>query len=404
MTLTNESAIRKVVCMNILLIILVPLYYFQISIFTASTIVTLLSFIIIFFLKRKITITKGIKWYFVFVVWSAISYIWSIDRGTWTGRMRDIITFLLLMVNIAQYCCYDNDINKVHKRCSQLITWYIICGTAFTAMCYFFEGRSLLVWPRLGTVATAKIGGLTWFTVVLVSLCFFVEHRMMENYDNKRTLYMILFAFLYISCILTGVRKALFLPLIFLYMYILLKYKSNMVKLIGFSIFAVLILILAYYVMMKYSPSMLYRVEVLLKSLTGSASDMSLNIRNNLKHLAWQCFLENPLTGVGIGQFRTYSMWHGGDFLYAHDNIAELLADLGIFGFILFYVNYFRVLIHQITKNEQLLIFSITFIISFFIFDFNQISYYYDCVGVVMGIYLCFYENAIKGEIEYNSL
>jgi O-antigen ligase len=64
------------------------------------------------------------------------------------------------------------------------------------------------------------------------------------------------------------------------------------------------------------------------KDPTGSRSE-----RIELAKRAWNLFLENPLTGVGAGQFKNY----GGpgeqqDWRVTHNVVLEMAAELGIFG------------------------------------------------------------------------
>ena len=68
------------------------------------------------------------------------------------------------------------------------------------------------------------------------------------------------------------------------------------------------------------------------KDATGSRSE-----RIELAKRAWNLFLENPVTGVGAGQFKNY----GGpgeqqDWRVTHNVVLEMAAELGIFGLVAF--------------------------------------------------------------------
>jgi O-antigen ligase len=68
------------------------------------------------------------------------------------------------------------------------------------------------------------------------------------------------------------------------------------------------------------------------KDETGSRSE-----RIELAKRAWALFLENPLTGVGAGQFKNY----GGpgeqqDWRVTHNVVLEIAAELGFFGLMAF--------------------------------------------------------------------
>jgi O-antigen ligase len=68
------------------------------------------------------------------------------------------------------------------------------------------------------------------------------------------------------------------------------------------------------------------------KDDTGSREE-----RRVLLEQGWTVFLENPLTGIGAGQFRNY--WHRGlpkKWHEVHDVWLQVAAELGIFGVIAF--------------------------------------------------------------------
>jgi O-antigen ligase len=74
------------------------------------------------------------------------------------------------------------------------------------------------------------------------------------------------------------------------------------------------------------------------KDDTGSREE-----RRLLMEQGWTVFLENPLTGVGAGQFRAY--WHPGlprKWHEVHNVWLQVAAEVGIFGFFAFTYLVFR--------------------------------------------------------------
>ena len=62
--------------------------------------------------------------------------------------------------------------------------------------------------------------------------------------------------------------------------------------------------------------------------------------RSVLIEVGWNQFLEKPFTGIGIDNGRILAVPAVGHFFYLHNNFVELLADVGIFGFLSFYLRF----------------------------------------------------------------
>ena len=72
----------------------------------------------------------------------------------------------------------------------------------------------------------------------------------------------------------------------------------------------------------------------LLRSPTGG---FTLLQRQLLFSKAWQCFIHNPVSGIGIGEFVNYPGWTGetiGELhIYPHNTMLEILCEQGLLGF-----------------------------------------------------------------------
>ncbi|MCK5406011.1 MAG: O-antigen ligase family protein, partial [Candidatus Krumholzibacteria bacterium] len=63
-------------------------------------------------------------------------------------------------------------------------------------------------------------------------------------------------------------------------------------------------------------------------------SDWSFYLRYSAMRAAWDSFLEHPLTGVGLNNFRVRSASEVFVRIGPHNGYLEILADLGLFGFL----------------------------------------------------------------------
>ncbi|WP_230852423.1 O-antigen ligase family protein [Vibrio crassostreae] len=84
---------------------------------------------------------------------------------------------------------------------------------------------------------------------------------------------------------------------------------------------------------------------------------------------AYNLFLDNPINGIGLDNFKTiYS-----ENLYSHNNYVELLSTLGSIGLILYYTFFFS-MFKFILKNRN--IFCLFIMIFFLSMDFAMVSYF----------------------------
>jgi O-antigen ligase len=70
--------------------------------------------------------------------------------------------------------------------------------------------------------------------------------------------------------------------------------------------------------------------------------------------IALELFFKRPFLGVGIGGFSSYSFAMEGfeQFNYPHNILLEVLCEMGIFGFLFFFLNVFFGFKHLIRLNK----------------------------------------------------
>lgn len=80
-------------------------------------------------------------------------------------------------------------------------------------------------------------------------------------------------------------------------------------------------------------------------------------------------FLNNPITGIGLDNFKTIFSVE----LYSHNNFIELLSTLGSVGLILYYLFYF-ILFKPIMKQQ--LMFGMCIMLLLLLMDFAMVTYF----------------------------
>jgi O-antigen ligase len=168
----------------------------------------------------------------------------------------------------------------------------------------------------------------------------------------------------------------------------LLKFNRNNILLISKISFPILIIF--YVVFVRFDSEILSQniynifnrfesIQLLFKSeqLTyGSTAD-----RLSFLKLGLSTFMDNPFFGVGSNNFVVLFPGTG----YTHNNYIEILANLGIVGFLPFYLMYF-VLIKKLSKisNKGIRYFLLAFVALFLFKEFALVTYYSKYLIIVM--------------------
>ena len=82
-------------------------------------------------------------------------------------------------------------------------------------------------------------------------------------------------------------------------------------------------------------------------------------------------FIDNPITGIGIGSLKSYFG------TYSHSNFIELLTGVGFIGFIIFYSIYFNIFLVLSRIKSKIKYFFYILLLCLLLMDFTQVTYYY---------------------------
>ena len=138
------------------------------------------------------------------------------------------------------------------------------------------------------------------------------------------------------------------------------------------------------YVILKNNETLSLRMTELFESFAGKeVSDYSVNERSFFRSTAMKVFLENPIIGIGINNFAAYMEQIGYSHIaYSHCNYTEILSNLGIIGFCIYYYIYGYIVAKSIKllkkyKEEKLeLYYPIVLIFVLLMFEYGFVSYY----------------------------
>lgn len=329
----------------------------------------------------KLRNIKVIVWVYIFLIFSLLSMIGGISISYSLDRFIAMLSALVFLSALAQYVRNIEDIYKV--------IYYLILGSVLYLVLFSIQNFSSLV-----TLNFNYIQFPMEFNNIITPTFYYVIWKYFYTTEKKYLLGIIILVFLGFS-IISGIKKALFFPFIFLGILLLLRNRRNIVKNIILIVIVILLMILLYNLTM--SNELLYdiigrRIEGFLNYFTGHGRvDGSTRVRMGLMEDAWRTFKENPITGVGLGAFRETTV-HG---VYAHNNFLELLASVGITGFLSFYwvhLSLIRTFIKRIRRNiaKELDFLLLSVLLTTLLHDVATISYYRFSYLIPVCLALCY--------------
>ncbi|MEN3044326.1 MAG: O-antigen ligase family protein [Candidatus Hydrothermales bacterium] len=214
--------------------------------------------------------------------------------------------------------------------------------------------------------------------IMILSFILYSESRLL-----KYSLIFILFSAVF-TIFLTFSRAgylSLFLSIYFFCFFYLLK-KGKAKILIFYTILTIILFAIFLFIIKLISPSIYLRFE----SILWGRREISILIRTIFWKEAIKIFINNPIKGLGSGQFAftDFSQIH----LHAHNAFLNFLVELGILGFIVFIVflyKIFRFLLDIFRKTNEREIFLIIGLITGWIsiifqlfFDYYWLNAIYD--------------------------
>ena len=210
-------------------------------------------------------------------------------------------------------------------------------------------------------------------------------------------------AFLYVVS-LTGGRKYLILPFIFLFLILLFKYwRENKSKLIIYITLFTLLVLLGVWALIEipilYS-QVGYRFEGLLNFAKGDIyeADSSTLIRAFMIENGWRWFLWRPIQGYGLNNYGVLIADIMGSHVYAHNNFVELMVDLGLMGLIVYYTIYCFIIVKLINIKDDgtgIRNFFLAYMLCLFIFEVGAVTYQLYIIQIFIGLasaYIWLYE------------
>ncbi|MBP3442724.1 MAG: O-antigen ligase family protein [Clostridia bacterium] len=376
---------------------------------TATGILMLLAAMLLWIGRRaqRVIIPYNTVWYMAFTAYSALSCLWSsyLDANMASYFLR-MVVIIAMITSVSIYIDTAEDLER-------LIKLYIFSMLVIVMMELLTVPFSEWTAGGMGSHFSGSNSNGVAFLVFCAELMAFYEF-----YSKGKKSYIILVILFVFFIILSSSRKSMFAalagPMLFV---LLMTYKKNYF----FNILLVsgLAVLVVFYIMTDENA-----YNAIGKRITSMLNfwfenrhhkvDNSLYMRSYYIDLAKQMFAESPILGKGMGNFakiidNVYML----DGVYSHNNFWQILSELGLFGFVIYYSLYFVILVRLakgafINKSGTNMLF-FTFMVLLLVLETGLVTYNSKMPHVVIAIaYAATYVGESDGRkykyIEKNSM
>lgn len=276
------------------------------------------------------------NWIF-FVMWCVISLLWAYDDNT------DVLIVLFL---IAVVCFSISVIIQTTEQVDIFIRMIVLASIILEIYLLLFYGVSIFTSRFDNDVLNSNRAGTIFALSMLCCVYLFY---------TKKQIWTILEAlFLGMGVLISGSKSAILFAIVTVSVFFVMKNRDNLGRSLR-NIMIVVILILIVFFLITKIPGLYNiigkRFIDFLNNIFGRTviTSRSTEMREYLLTIAWDVFKKNPIGGCGVDNFHFFNYYN----TYAHSNMFEILADLGLIGFILFYRIYY-ITIRKTVKNKNI--------------------------------------------------
>lgn len=339
----------------------------------------IIAYVIFPFLK-KFVLTRSkldnirfyVLWFGAFTLLLYASKLWaySINQGSKTM----ITVFRIFVIGFVLFLYVDSK-----KKAAAVMESYILACAIMGLVALVLSGENIGT-INFGNVIGQHRNQIGAVAAPLVFICFYMERCFGMKYGKLLSAYFVILTF----C--TGSRSSI-LQMAVIYILCLLINTKNIAKLVRNLAIILVSLVIITFVIKNNSflhDVVWVRMEEAIVTLTGEdVADASTMGRDYYKSIAYYMFTQRPFAGYGVDGFVCFLRDHP-DFMgvelnavYSHCNYAELAADWGILGLVVWYIPVILVIVKMfiIRKNNLWCTCMFCVFLSMVLFDYSRIPW-----------------------------
>lgn len=346
-------------------------------------------FLMMFFLiltslnkKRQIKLYIGYSmytWFVFFIYILIVGYVVALDKlllieSVFTYGQTLLVIFFIINISLKE------------KSNLFFIRTYAALSIVYASSIIFWGYRS-------GNIITLSANSNPNSDGMMLMIGIFTMLVLLSY--NKNPLFFLLYissiGYLLYTITLTSSRKAFLFTILLILLWgvfslIPLWLKSSLkLKLTIMTIISFMSIIICKIIPNFFQSHLFFR----LTNKEGQGGD---EIRLSMYEEAFVFFKNNPLFGIGFNQYRELSVWK----TYSHSTYAELFANTGIIGSVIYFIPYTLVLfgLLQLYRNKDIIRHRINLYMSmyiiFLLYGTSVIHFYSIRDSILMGIFISF--------------
>ncbi len=320
-------------------------------------------------LQRKKLADGFICGYVIFVLFGLFSALWATEAGNVLMLVNSFIRIIALFVFINNRIKNINDVERIFALLIIAIVYHELYVMKMMVDYYSFAG---LFTHRFGDNFEYNSNMNSMMAVIGFYLLFYFL-----AVKKKKLIPIIGMAFCTFIVIVCGSRKGI-LALFLVGLIMALIFSNGMGKIykLLFGAVAMIVAVIACLNVPILYDAIGRRLEELLELAFGllNGNYASDDNRVELIKQAFDLWLDNPIIGCGLNNFSVYQTI-GGEGYYAHNNFLELLADVGIIGFLLYYANICKTVFVRTPKKDFVAVMLKSVCIVLLIMDVGMVTY-----------------------------
>ena len=335
-----------------------------------------------------------ICWLFVFSFYGYASSLWISDRNTTSV----LVTLSVIQVGLIAVCIMLY-VHNHPERFIKLINIFILSACIISIR--FFIDVPISAWGKEARFSEDTLfGGNIPAMIMSFSVVYLFYYVFIKHLNDKRKIAIFLISLFTLITLLMGTKKGLLIITIGV-VFLWITHTKNPVKLLTRTVISIAICVIVYSAIMRIPVlygSIGYRIDGMIKGFQSGQGDASTNARIKFISDALRVFNENKLLGVGQDGYRYENIYEP---VYSHNNYVEILANLGILGFITYYSIFVVTLVKAFKKWRNNLL-PITTIIIMLIIDVSMVSYSCEMSYVLFALCLSFVQLKENTNVEKN--
>lgn len=284
--------------------------------------------------RQRIHIGKNIMIVYITFAWMFATYFWAQNQYVAWIKIKTMWQLFLLFFLTYNLFCEEKNAHDYLLKCLYIagiaLLGYSIYTYGLSDVINMMSGNKDL---RLGEeISQENTFGMMNATTCMVAFYYLFYRK------KYKLFHVIILVLAFVFAMASGSRKALLIVCIGI---LFMTYKMYGIRQV-YKVVAIVLVLSVLFVSAMQLPifeTINYRMELLGETLSGRSRRISsANLRLEMITDGWRLFKERILVGFGINNYQIVSRFR----TYAHNNFVELLVNLGLIGFLLYYMIYWN--------------------------------------------------------------